>query len=66
MNNILLNLLLNILALSIGIRLVNAFIPMPMVIKSLLNLLIMIVVIVFVLQYFGVISPIIPMFTIAR
>ena len=66
MNHALTNLLLNIVALSIGMKIANAFIPMPMVIKSLLNLVVVVVMILFVLQYVGVINTIVPMFSIAR
>ena len=66
MNNLLLNLFFNIFALSIGMQIANALIPMPRVMKSMLNLLVLIVVFIFILQYFGIIATVIPLFPIVR
>ena len=62
----LLNLFANIIVFGLVLWLVNTFIPMPMAIKSLLNVLVLIILVVFVLQFFGVIKTIIPMYKLLR
>lgn len=64
--NELLNLIAVIVVFGVVLGLINAFLPMPGSIKSLLNLLVMIVLIIYVLQYFGLIKTIIPMVRILR
>jgi hypothetical protein len=66
MTHDLLNLFANIIVFGLVMWLVNAFIPMPGSIKSLLNILVLIVLVIYVLQFFGVINTIIPMFRILR
>jgi hypothetical protein len=62
----LLNLFANIIVFGLLLWVVNMFIPMPAAIKSLLNVLVLIVLIVYVLQFFGVIHTLIPMYSILR
>lgn len=64
--NELLNLLVVIIVFGVALGLINAFIPMPPIIKSLLNLVIFVVLVIYVLQYFGLISTIIPMIHLIR
>jgi hypothetical protein len=59
--NELLNLIAVIVIFGIALGLINAFIPMPPAIKSLLNILVLIVLVIYVLQYFGLIKTLIPM-----
>jgi hypothetical protein len=56
----LLNLILLIIVFGVGMWLINAFIPMPPAIKSLLNILVLIVLIIYVLQFFGVVNANLP------
>jgi hypothetical protein len=56
----LLNLIAVIVVFGLGLWLINAFIPMPSAIKSLLNIVVLIVLIIYVLQFFGIIQPIFP------
>lgn len=62
----LLNLIAIIVVFGVLMWLINAFIPMPGAIKSLLNIVVLIVLIVYVLQFFGVIKPILPMLNLFR
>ncbi len=62
----LLNLFANIIVFGLLLWVVNVFIPMPGAIKSLLNILVLIVLIIYALQFFGVINTIIPMFNILK
>ena len=62
----LLNLIANFIAFGLGMWLINAYIPMPSGIKSLLNLLVVIVLVLYVLQFFEVIHTVIPMYKITR
>lgn len=62
----LLNLIAVIIVFGVGLWLINAFIPMPAAIKSLLNVLILIILIIYILQFFAIIKPILPMFNIIR
>lgn len=66
MTHNLLNLFANIIVFGLVMWLINAFIPMPGAIKSLLNILVLIVLIIYVLQFFGIINTIIPMFRILK
>jgi hypothetical protein len=66
MTHDLLNLFANIIVFGLVMWLVNAYIPMPGSIKSLLNILVVIVLVIYVLQFFGIINTIIPMFRILR
>ena len=66
MNNELLNLIANFIVFGLGMWLVNAYIPMPGAIKSLLNILVTIVLILYVLQFFGLIHTIVPMYRLIR
>ena len=62
----LLNLFANIIVFGLVLWLVNTFIPMPMAIKHLLNVLVLIVLVVYILQFFGIIHTIIPMYNMIR
>ena len=62
----LLNLFALIIIFGVGLWLVNMFIPMPFAIKQLLNVLVVIVLILYILQFFGIIHTILPMFTVIR
>ena len=62
----LLNLFANIIVFGLAMWLVNTFIPMPMAIKNLLNVLVIIVLMVYILQFFGIINTLIPMYKILR
>ena len=52
-------LLLVIVVIGAVMWIINAYIPMPMAIKSILNLIVVILLIIYVLQFFGLIKPII-------
>ncbi|KTD15348.1 Thivi_2564 family membrane protein [Legionella hackeliae] len=56
----LLNLLALIIVFGIALWLVNVLIPMPSAIKTLLNLVVLIILIIYVLQFFGIIHPVLP------
>jgi hypothetical protein len=62
----LLNLFANIIVLGLVMWLINVFIPMPGAIKSLLNLVAVIVVIIYILQFFQLIPVVIPMYRLLR
>ncbi|MGQ3892382.1 Thivi_2564 family membrane protein [Legionella sp. CNM-4043-24] len=62
----LLNLIAIIVIFGVLMWLINAFIPMPGAIKSLLNIVVLIVLIIYVLQFFALIKPILPMLNIFR
>ena len=57
----LLNLLALIVIFGVVLWMVNAFIPMPGAIKTLLNVVVLIVLIIYVLQFFGLINSVLPM-----
>ncbi|MBA2649976.1 MAG: hypothetical protein H0U75_10370 [Legionella sp.] len=65
MNDVL-NLIAIIIVFGVGVGLINAFLPMPGAIKSLLNVLVIIVLIIYILQFFNVIHNILPMYRILR
>ena len=56
----LLNLIIFIILVGIVLGLVNVYIPMASIIKNLLNVLVFILVLIYVLQFFGIISMILP------
>lgn len=56
----LLNLIMLIIIAGVLLWGVNAFIPMAPMIKSLLNLLIFIVLVIYILQFFGIVKMILP------
>ena len=62
----LLNLIALIIVFGVCLWLVNAFIPMPAAIKSLLNVLVLIVLIIYILQFFDIIKTILPMVRILK
>ncbi len=66
MNNNLLNLFANIIVLGLIMWLINAFIPLPGAVKSLLNILVVIVIVLWILQFFGVIQTIVPMYSLLK
>lgn len=65
MNN-LLNLFLVIVVIGVVMWLINVYVPMASMIKSLLNVLATIVVVIYILQFFTIIPPILPMFSLVR
>lgn len=64
--NELLNLIANIVVFGLVLWLVQAYIPLPGVIQSLLQLVVVIVLVLYILQFFGIISTIVPMYRIIR
>ena len=56
----LLNLIVLIIIAGVLLLGVNVFIPMASMIKSLLNILVFVVLVIYVLQFFGVINMILP------
>jgi hypothetical protein len=66
MSGDLLNLLALIIVAGVVLWLINAFIPMPGAIKSLLNIVVLIVLVIYVLQFFGIVRGILPPFRILR
>jgi uncharacterized protein YhhL (DUF1145 family) len=62
----LLNLFANIIVFGVFLWLVNVFIPMPGTIKSLLNVLVLIILILYILQFFGIIPTYVPMYRIIK
>jgi hypothetical protein len=62
----LMNLIAIIVVFGVGLWLINAFIAMPPAIKSLLNVLILIILVIYILQYFGLIKTILPMIRILK
>ena len=61
MSHALLNLLLVILLSGLVLGVINRFLPMEPFIKSLLNIVVAVVLVIYVLQFFGLISNILPM-----
>ncbi len=64
-----LNLMIMIILAGIVLGLINAYIPMAPMIKSLLNIVIFVVLLIYVLEFFGVIKGILPyplIFNVAR
>lgn len=59
-----LNLIALIIIFGVVLWLINAFIPMPGAIKSLLNIVVLLVLIVYVLQFFGIVKTSLPTFRI--
>jgi len=57
---ILLNLILIIIITGFVLGLINVYIPMASMIKSLLNLLVFVLLLIFILQYFEIIKTILP------
>ncbi len=62
----LLNLLALIIVFGVALWLINAFIPMPPTIKSLLNVLVLIILVIYILQFFGLIKTILPVIKILK
>lgn len=62
----LMNLIALIIVFGVALWLINAFIPMPSAIKSLLNILVLIVLIIYVLQFFGLIKTILPVIRLLK
>jgi len=56
----LLNLLTIIILLGIAMGLINAFIPMPAGIKTVLNIVVLIIVVLYALDYFGLVTISLP------
>lgn len=66
MNHELLNLFAIIVVFGVVMWLVNAYIPMPGAIKSLLNVLVVIVLVLYILQFFNLIPVFLPMIQLLR
>ncbi len=64
--NGLLNLFANIILFGLLLWVVNTFIPMPGSVRSLLGVLVIVILIVYILQFFGIIQTLIPMYKILR
>ncbi|MCW8397769.1 hypothetical protein OQJ26_03070 [Legionella sp. PATHC038] len=62
----LLNLIAVIVIFGVVLWLIDTFIPMPPSIKSLLNVLVLIVLVIYILQFFGLIKTILPMIKIIK
>lgn len=62
----LMNLIALIVIFGVVMWLINAFIPMPGAIKSLLNILVVIVLVIFILEFFNLIPPIIPLIHVLK
>jgi len=56
----LLNLFILIILAGIALGIINAYIPMAPMIKSLLNILVFVLLLIYVLQFFGIITMILP------
>jgi hypothetical protein len=56
----LINLLVLIIVVGVLLWAVNRFIPMASVIKSLLNLVVLVVLVIYILEFFGIIRMILP------
>lgn len=61
MNHEMLNLFAVIVVFGVVMWLVNAYIPMPSAIKSLLNILVVIILVLYILEFFSVIPMVLPM-----
>ncbi|MDP3559850.1 MAG: Thivi_2564 family membrane protein [Legionellaceae bacterium] len=61
-----LNLLVLIIIAGVLLWGVNVFIPMAGAIKSLLNFLVLVLLIIYILQFFGLVKPILPFPNIFR
>ena len=59
--NSLLNLLVIIVVFGVVVGFINRFLPMPAIIKSLLNIVVFAILLIYILQYFGLIPTILPM-----
>lgn len=66
MTHALLNLIAIVVIFGIGLWLINQFIPMPPVIKSVLNILVLVVLVIYILQFFGIVHAILPEMTILK
>ncbi|AWN74002.1 Thivi_2564 family membrane protein [Legionella anisa] len=62
----LLNLIAVIVIFGVVLWLIDTFIPMPPSIKSLLNVLVLIILVIYILQFFGLIKTILPMIKIIK
>lgn len=62
----LINLLVLIILVGLVLWGINAYIPMPGLIKSLLNFVVFVVLVIYVLQFFGLIKTILPFPTIFK
>lgn len=62
----LLNLFAIIIVFGLALWVVNILIPMPSAIKTLLNVLVLIILILYVLQFFGLIKTILPVINLFR
>lgn len=61
-----LNLIALIIIAGVLMWLVNVFIPMPGAIKTLLNVLVLIILILYILQFFGLIHTVLPTIRLFR
>ncbi|ARB91709.1 MULTISPECIES: Thivi_2564 family membrane protein [Legionella] len=60
------NLIAVIVVFGVVLWLIDTFIPMPPSIKSLLNVLVLIILVIYILQFFGLIKTILPMIRILK
>lgn len=66
MNHELLNLFAVIVVFGVVMWLVNAYIPMPAAIKSLLNIVVVVVLVLYILEFFKVIPEVLPVIQLLR
>ena len=66
MNHELLNLFAIIVVFGVVMWLINAYIPMLGAIKSLLNILVVIILVLYILEFFKVIPVVLPMMNLLR
>lgn len=64
--NELLNLLFLIIAFGIAMWFINILVPMPYQIKTLLNLVVLVILLLYVLQFFGIIHTVLPPIRLLR
>lgn len=60
----LLNLFANIILFGLGLWLVDRFLPLPGIIKTLLKILVVVILVIYVLEFFGLVHVQLQMFTI--
>ena len=60
MSGSLLNLLVVIIIAGVALGLINMLLPMPPFVKTLLNIVVGVVLVIYVLQFFGIIATVLP------
>ena len=66
MNHDLLNLFANIIVFGLVLWLVDRFLPLPSIIKTLLRVLVLVILVIFVLQFFGLVHTSLQMYPFLR